>query len=559
MTASTSIVDSSVERLLVYGGGAGAAMLALELAKRGKAVDLVGPVSLLRWPALPEGGINGGHDPDTLVNDSSSCGHGLALRPALVAMAAHAPEIVTRLRRLGVPFADKRRRLAGSRVADALYVEAQTRHQITFALEMDLRRLGSDPARTAADARIAEPLVRRFERHRLVRIATDHDGRAVGCIVADRVSGELTALPAAAVALAGGGPPRMLGSPAALATERSLAAALEAGVDFVHADRVQQSPTVLCTTGDRVRLISDAIRAETGRFWASGGKSHKRSYFLERAEPEWANLVSDDVASRAVRAREKSVGGAKRASTADGASDHRLTVYLDVSHLPEAQLRAELASEIDACRAACGRDGYREALPVVARAAWCLGGPRIDLEQQRDTLDLDSPKNHATSIAALYASSEALHVYHGACRMGGNGLLAELFAAELCARAMVAYVDANEGARPSPSLEAAIESARAGLEGRPASDGPAAAASFVLVCRRLRDCLEGCLGPMRATGPDDALTELESLHEAAGALGLESAGGGVAGAERLHELDGSLRVAKAMLEAARARGQGVKR
>ena len=43
----------------------------------------------------------------------------------------------------------------------------------------------------------------------------------------------------------------------------------------------------------------------------------------------------------------------------------------------------------------------------------------------------------SADIEGLYAVGDVQQRYHGSCRLGGNGLLAELYGAHLCAEALV--------------------------------------------------------------------------------------------------------------------------
>lgn len=464
-------VPPAGRRVLVYGGGIAALMSALQLASRGLAVDLVGPAPAERWPALSEGGINTGADADRLYRETIRCGGYLAQRSAVRAMADEAAGLVRWLASIGVPFQRDDagdlalRRLDGATEADAAFVDGQTAAQITHALAGQVARVSSSPgAEPAAGA------IRRRQPSALVALVLDGDGRCSGCVVHDLVSMDMVALAADAVVLATAGPERMFGSPSGLCPESAAAVALAAGAVFANADLVQLHPATLAVPEGRLYVLSSTIRAETGRFWVPREAEEQRrprdipksqrDYFLADAHPGFADLVPDDLAARAVG---RICWSDQRGVYDPKGRARRPAVYLDISHLPAATVDDRLGPEATACERLTGTALAEGPLEVTAGATLSLGGLWVDHAVDDDgQLDHDSPRNHSTSIRGLYAASGAGCLYHGGCRLGGNGLLADLHGARLTARAVVAHCEGQEAVDPeAPVLAEARDQAAA--------------------------------------------------------------------------------------------------
>jgi L-aspartate oxidase len=85
-------------------------------------------------------------------------------------------------------------------------------------------------------------------------------------------------------------------------------------------------------------------------------------------------------------------------------------VYLDVRHIPKAQIRRLFPNLFDVC-ARFGLDVARDLIPVRPAAHYMIGGVRVDLDGR-------------TSVPRLYAAGEcASSGFHGANRLASNSLL----------------------------------------------------------------------------------------------------------------------------------------
>jgi succinate dehydrogenase / fumarate reductase flavoprotein subunit len=114
-----------------------------------------------------------------------------------------------------------------------------------------------------------------------------------------------------------------------------------------------------------------------------------------------------------------------------------------------------------------------------------------------------SPRNHQTTIEGLYAVGDSAALYHGCCRLGGNGLLAALFGARIGARALVSYLEgARRAAEPSAAALADAKKRYKRLCRRKQGDFSAAE-----IHDRLRVTMETALG-LRPPGDEDDLDAL---------------------------------------------------
>ena len=448
---STLAVDA-----VVYGGGPAALMAAHELAAAGLQVALVGPVRAAAWPVIPEGGLDDGSAPEASFRDTLRGGDFLAARAPVRAMCESAAATVAWLEELGVPFlrdprADRqrerrRRQLEGTSEARGCFAEARTVAITASTL---------DRALTQHAERVT-----RLERHSLVALAKDNDGAVVGAVFEDEHRGELVAVACAAFVLASGGLEKTFApSPAALATESALAVAMRAGAVLANLELVAPAIALSRDGGDTAprRLLAGSLRGEGARVWmpmhadeARPGRevpSDERTYLTPSPRAEDARAVPPDHdLARAVPpdhelARAMLDAHARGHGVWDRSRQElRPLAYLDLCHFPEGHLRERLGTELDVIQRLTGVAPYREPVLVCPTLVGRLGGAWVDFAiDTSGSMQLDSPRTHATSVAGLYAAGGVCHAYHGAGRIGGNGLLADLFGGRAAARGVLAY------------------------------------------------------------------------------------------------------------------------
>ncbi len=370
--------------VLIIGAGGAALSAALKAQEHGARVRVLSKSYPTRaQTCMAQGGINAalshsGADTVALhVEDTLKSAQGLALRDAVSLMCQQAPEALAWLDRIGVPFSRNakaqiaQRRLGGASSERACYAQDYTGLKILHTLYDQCNRHN------------IEFLNERF----LLNICTQKDTHGNVCVsgvtALNLRTGEVEMHEAASVIVATGGYSRIYHRHATNATGTTgdgIAAALRAGARLSDMEFIQFHPTALKNSSV---LISESARGAGG-------------YLLNAAHERF----TDELAPRDIVAREilKEIerGGA---------------VYLDIRHLGEAFIDAQLPQERKLAQLYEGIDPVYEIMPVKPAAHYCMGGIEVDARSQ-------------TAVSGLFACGEcANHNVHGANRLGGNSLL----------------------------------------------------------------------------------------------------------------------------------------
>src|SRR6266513_4640541 len=200
-------------KIIVVGGGLAGLAAAIKIAEMGGHVDLFSIVPVKRSHSVcAQGGINAaknlkGEGDSTWqhFDDTIYGGDFLANQPPVKAMCEAAPGIIDLLDRMGVPFNRTPeglldfRRFGGTLHHRTAFAGATTGQQLLYALDEQVRRYES------------EGKVTKFERHEFVGVVKDDGGRCRGIVAMDLATMKLDTFPAAAVALATGGPGVLFG------------------------------------------------------------------------------------------------------------------------------------------------------------------------------------------------------------------------------------------------------------------------------------------------------------------------------------------------------------
>jgi succinate dehydrogenase / fumarate reductase flavoprotein subunit len=175
--------------------------------------------------------------------------------------------------------------------------------------------------------------------------------------------------------------------------------------------------------------LGEMLRAGGARIWSTTASTTNpdsvsekdRDYFLERG-------FSD-------RARSLDASETVRAMCEAG------TTFVDLTHLPEAEVDQVAGVTLRTLARLGLGDGARVALPVSAAADRSLGGLWVDHETNTSgKLVLDSTRNHQTSVAGLFAVGECAAQYDGAECLPGNALLSSVFGGQVASRSIANYV-----------------------------------------------------------------------------------------------------------------------
>jgi succinate dehydrogenase / fumarate reductase flavoprotein subunit len=259
----------------------------------------------------------------------------------------------------------------------------------------------------------------------------DDDGRSRGAVAQNLITMEIRAFPADAVVLATGGCGLIYGrSTMSMACNASaVSRAVQAGVKYANGEFIQVHPTAI-PGADKLRLMSESARGEGGRVWVPRKPQDERDpknipegeryYFLEERYPKYGNLVPRDIATREIF----------NVCVNEGLSveKERQCVYLDLTHIPRAELDRKLGGILNIYEKFQGVDPRDVPMKIFPAVHYSMGGLWCDYERTADGgLQSGSIRNHETNIPGLYAIGECDYQYHGANRLGANSLLSCIF------------------------------------------------------------------------------------------------------------------------------------
>jgi len=372
--------------LLVIGAGGAGLSAALAAKEAGASVLVIGKTSpASAQTSMAQGGINaalGNAGEDRLamhIEDTIASAHGLCNTDMVRKMCQGAPEAITWLERLGVPFsridtAQKsptasvaQRRLGGASAKRACYAQDYTGLKILHTLYDNCLKAH----------------IEIFDNRYLLNLVTE-EGIAKGATFFNIHTGEIEQINAKSLVLATGGYGSLYHGFTTNAYGSSgdgISAVLRAGGAVSDMEFVQFHPTALRESSI---LISESARGEGG--YLVNGEGER---FIDELKPR------DEVARAIFR------------ELADGKE-----VFLDVRHLGEAKLMALLPQEIALCKLHAGVDPVRSLIPVKPVAHYSMGGIDVD-----EVLEVNG-------IKGCFAAGECSNAkVHGANRLGGNSLL----------------------------------------------------------------------------------------------------------------------------------------
>ena len=433
------------QHVIIAGGGLAGLMTAMTCAENGLTVDLFSIVPVKRSHSVcAQGGINGaknlkgeGDSPALHFDETVYGGDFLANQPPVYGMCENAPKIIDLFDRMGVMFNRTPeglldfRRFGGTLFHRTAFAGATTGQQLLYALDEQVRRLET------------EGKVRKFEMWEFMRVITDESGKTQGIVAMNMRTLELQTFFAAAVVLATGGAGMIYGNATTnsmINTGTAAARAYRQGAYFANGEFVQVHPTAI-PGDDKLRLMSESARGEGGRVWVWGdsGKTYRNPfildergnprefpcgttgepwYFLEEMYPKYGNLVPRDVASREIynvcTQLGMGINGGNR-------------VYLDLTHIPKAELDRKLGGILEIYEKFVGKDPREFPMEIFPAVHYTMGGLWVDYDQM-------------TNIPGLFATGEAEYQYHGANRLGANSLLSCIHAGMVAGPAIARYL-----------------------------------------------------------------------------------------------------------------------
>ncbi len=465
MAAKSKTLSESgkVRRVIVVGGGLAGLTTVIKLCEAGVPVDLFSLVPVKRSHSVcAQGGINAsvntkgeGDSPQVHLEETVYGGDFLANQPPVKGMADAAPGIVYMLDRMGVPFNRTPeglldfRRFGGTLFHRTAFAGATTGQQLLYALDEQVRRYETIDVEDERGVSVpGEKMVRKFEFWDFLSIVQDDSGKAVGIVAQDLKSMQIQAFPGDAVCVATGGPGIVFGrsTNSVINTGTAAGAVYRQGACYANGEFIQVHPTAI-PGADKLRLISESARGEGGRVWVPKDKKETRrgkdvpegdrDYFLEKKYPGYGNLVPRDIASRELFLKCFHEGSGVYNSKS-GKNENE--VYLDLTHLPEEQLRKKLAGILEIYEKFVGEDPYHNPMRVFPAVHYSMGGLWVDFERSANgSLVMGSPRNQSTNIEGLYAAGECEYQYHGANRLGANSLLSCIWGGMVTGPAMATY------------------------------------------------------------------------------------------------------------------------
>ncbi|MCC6382491.1 MAG: fumarate reductase/succinate dehydrogenase flavoprotein subunit [Dehalococcoidia bacterium] len=356
-------------------------------------------------------------------------------------LAQISTEIIDQCTAQGVPFARDygglldNRSFGGAQVARTFYARGQTGQQLLLGAYQALMRqveLGS---------------VALYARHEMLELVVK-DGRAVGVVVRDLVTGAVTSHSAHAVVLASGGYGNVffLSTNAKGSNVTASWRAHRKGAYFANPCYTQIHPTCIPVSGEhqsKLTLMSESLRND-GRIWVPTNRDDRRSpndippedrdYYLERRYPAFANLVPRDVASRAAK---------RMVDDGFGVGELKNGVYLDfkeaISRLGRGVIEQRYGNLFDMYRDIAGEDPYRVPMRIYPAVHYTMGGLWVDY-------------NLMSNLPGLFVIGEANFSDHGANRLGASALMQGLADGYFVLPATIAgYLAGQLGQPPTPT------------------------------------------------------------------------------------------------------------
>ncbi len=312
----------------------------------------------------------------------------------------------------GVPFAREyggtlaNRSFGGAQVSRTFYARGQTGQQLLLGAYQALSR------------QIHKKKVTMFPRTEMLDVIVSN-GRAIGIVVRDLVTGEISSHLADAVVLATGGYSNayFLSTNAMGCNVTAGWRAHKKGAYFANPCYTQIHPTCIPVSGEyqsKLTLMSESLRND-GRIWVPKEKGDKRpaneipdeerDYYLETRYPSFGNLVPRDVASRNAK---------ERCDAGYGVGETGLGVYLDfrdsIKRLGEQAIRERYGNLFEMYERITGENPYKVPMRIFPAPHYTMGGLWVDY-------------NLMTNVDGLFAIGEANFSDHGANRLGASALM----------------------------------------------------------------------------------------------------------------------------------------
>ncbi len=453
-------------RVLVVGTGLAGASAAASLAELGYQVETFCFQDSPRraHSIAAQGGINAAknyqNDGDSvyrLFYDTVKGGDFRAREANVYRLAQVSVNIIDQCVAQGVPFSREyggqleNRSFGGAQVSRTFYCRGQTGQQLLLGAYSALsRQVGLGKVKSHPRTEMLDVVVK--------------DGRAVGIVTRDLVSGEVRSHSGDAVILATGGysPVYFLSTNAKGCNVTAAWRAYKRGACFANPCYTQIHPTCIPVTGDyqsKLTLMSESLRND-GRIWVpkAGGDKRPadqipeadRDYYLERKYPSFGNLAPRDIASRAAK---------QVCDEGRGVGPGGRGVYLDFSAAfadpkrGKDYVRDKYGNLFDMYAHITHEDPYRTPMRIYPAVHYTMGGLWVDY-------------NLMSNVQGLFVLGEANFSDHGANRLGASALMQGLADGYFVAPYTIGDYLAGVKPRPNETTGAEFKSAEADVAGR---------------------------------------------------------------------------------------------
>ncbi len=367
-----------------------------------------------------QGGINAGknyqNDGDSvyrLFYDTVKGGDFRSREANVYRLAEVSVDIIDQCVAQGVPFAREyggvlaNRSFGGAQVSRTFYARGQTGQQLLLGVYQALER------------QVRAGKVKMYDRSEMLDLVVV-DGKAVGIVVRDLVTGVVTSHAAHSVVLATGG----YGNAFFLSTNAkgcNVTASYRAhkrGAGFANPCFTQIHPTCIPQSGDyqsKLTLMSESLRND-GRVWVPRQKEgvgkrpgdlsdDDRDYYLERKYPSFGNLSPRDIASRAAK---------EVCDEGRGVGPGGRGVYLDFRDAIKRDGVETIAEKygnlFEMYERITGEDPYKVPMRIYPAVHYTMGGLWVDYQLM-------------SNVPGLFVLGEANFSDHGANRLGASALM----------------------------------------------------------------------------------------------------------------------------------------
>ncbi|RLE12767.1 MAG: fumarate reductase/succinate dehydrogenase flavoprotein subunit [Actinobacteria bacterium] len=420
----TKLVNPANKRkykILVIGTGLAGASAAATLGELGYEVDVFTYHDSARraHSIAAQGGINAAknypNDGDSIFRlfyDTVKGGDYRSRESNVYRLAQVSNEIIDQSVAQGVPYAREygglldNRSFGGAQVSRTFYARGQTGQQLLLGAYQALSR------------QIELGNVVFHNRAEMLDVVMKDD-RAVGVIIRDLVTGEVTPHSGHAVILATGGYSNVyfLSTNAMACNGTAAWRAHRKGAFFANPSFTQIHPTCIPASDEhqsKLTLMSESLRND-GRIWVplidgddrgpNDIPEDERDYYLERQYPAFGNLVPRDVASRAAM---------RMIDENKGIGPLGNGVYLDfkdaIGRLGKPKIEERYGNLFEMYERITDEDPYSVPMRIYPAPHYTMGGLWVDY-------------NLMTTVPGLYALGEANFSDHGANRLGASALM----------------------------------------------------------------------------------------------------------------------------------------